>query len=548
MVKRFSIAALAAALTMSTFFSGTSLIAHAEELTQIQNPEEVDYGNYGADFSNEDIALLESMFDADYYALSNPDVLDIIKAQLGDSYTEEAAKALLFKHFSTCGLFEGRSLSANFNVMAFASAYSDLKDAFGKDLLSYYKYAATHDLAAEGRTITTVEAAAKAGITVTSVTNENVAITPQLYFVANALGVSNLQVVNNRVQGVMASSSSSNSSNNNQSGSQNSTSQTVVIEEENKTGEVAVVKEEENAEEAVDKPIENVDDTKVGEKETPSDTIVDNKDSEETPSSSDTTIPTTPSEEVKNIDSADIIDVENTDKDEFVKKYKIGSLNGDGQSVTFYVVKDSNDNYAIYTSSDFSGTPKSSTVGYNSNNAVSYMEGAFKETFISEVNSSSGEIVDGVSIASKIGTFDTREHKMVSTTYVEEGRTYNIAVAVKYNGSDSDWHVYYSDGSDDPVYSGSSAFKYQEWTSIGSDTTDDPVVPEDTDEDKNTNDVIDSTETTTQNTENNTDDSQNKVENAIQQNNETQSGSTADDTDNSNESGNNAESHNKDGE
>jgi hypothetical protein len=202
MLKRFSMAAIAAVMTVSTVF-GTTIISSAEELTQIQNQEDVDYGNHGADFSKEDLALLESMFDADYYSLSNPDVFQQITIMLGDNYSIEEANKLLFKHFATCGLFEGRSLSESFNVMAFASAYSDLKDAFGKDILSYYKYAATHDLQAEGRTITTVEAAAKAGITVTSVTNSEVAITPQLYYMCEKLGTKDLQIANNKIKAIM---------------------------------------------------------------------------------------------------------------------------------------------------------------------------------------------------------------------------------------------------------------------------------------------------------------------------------------------------------
>lgn len=510
MVKRFSIAALAAALTISTFFSGTSLTAHAEELTQIQNPEEVDYGNYGADFSNEDIALLESMFDADYYALSNPDVLNIIKAQLGDSYTEEAAKALLFKHFSTCGLFEGRSLSANFNVMAFASAYADLKNAFGKDLLSYYKYAATHDLAAEGRTITTVEAAAKAGITVTSVTNESVAITPQLYFVCEKLGVKDLQTVKDYVKAVVpvntnSQSQSSSSTNTSAStGSQTTTPATSEsVSEDNKS-------------------------------ETPSDTK-----EETTPSPQRTAVAPTVTSTINPVTvSGFAVDqygslLLSADKaNELILANSVGNLVVDGTGIRIYKVSDKNGNYAYYSNSEASGDPVAVSENFDKDNINKewYYEITHYAYYDAENSRLYPNSTDNVTYYngeksnswSNSGGYTTNSSKTA-----EDYAGYTVTLGIVF--VEQDGKEYELVGT---VYTSSDG------TASGSNYSAACVTPEDTT----------TTETTTQNTENSTDESQNNTENETQQNNENQSDSTADDTNNSNESGNNVDSPSPDGE
>ena len=188
---------MAAALVMSTAYGVGSIKmgkVNAQELTQIENPNDVDYGNHGAEFTAEDLSILESMFDVQYYLDQNPDLYNILN-DLGYRSIDDEAKALVFKHFYTCGIFEGRSLSADFNVSVFASANKDLKNAFGKDVMSYYRYAATHDLAAEGRTITTLKQAAAAGITVSSISNEAITVTPAVYYKAEALGIRNLGTV-----------------------------------------------------------------------------------------------------------------------------------------------------------------------------------------------------------------------------------------------------------------------------------------------------------------------------------------------------------------
>lgn len=204
--KRVAAAMLAATMTLTSAFSGT-LTAHAAELTQTINQEDV---NYGAVVTGENADAIKSMFDATYYANTNGDVVKHIKEVLGENISDEVLAQALFEHFCTSGIYEGRSLSKDFNVSAFASANDDLKEAFGSDILSYYLYAASHDLATEGRTITTLAQAAAAGITVTSVTNPAVSVTPAAYERASILGINNLDVINALESGAIVFVSKSN--------------------------------------------------------------------------------------------------------------------------------------------------------------------------------------------------------------------------------------------------------------------------------------------------------------------------------------------------
>lgn len=70
------------------------------------------------------------VFDASYYAAANPD--------LSDAYGTDVA--LLFQHFLTSGMKEGRQGSAAFNVWTYKAANPDLANAFGDDLAQYYIY------------------------------------------------------------------------------------------------------------------------------------------------------------------------------------------------------------------------------------------------------------------------------------------------------------------------------------------------------------------------------------------------------------------------
>ena len=124
---------------------------NVEKTTQIANRADVKYGK----IKKADKAMLKEMFDADYYAQLNPDVVE--------KYGNDADA--LFNHFVECGVFEGRTPSADFNVSAYASAYPDLQKKFGGDVVKYYKHYQSAGKA-EGRNLTTVASCAKAGVNV----------------------------------------------------------------------------------------------------------------------------------------------------------------------------------------------------------------------------------------------------------------------------------------------------------------------------------------------------------------------------------------------
>ncbi len=103
------------------------------------------------------------MFDYEYYKTNNPDVV----AALGSSYKK------LFNHFIKYGIFEGRQPNADFNVNAYASSYSDLQQAFSSEKLNarvidYYTHYITFGKT-DGRTLTTIEKAEAAGVTVENI-------------------------------------------------------------------------------------------------------------------------------------------------------------------------------------------------------------------------------------------------------------------------------------------------------------------------------------------------------------------------------------------
>lgn len=74
-----------------------------------------------------------AVFDSQYYADNNPDLKSIYE------YDVE----LLYQHFLTSGMLEGRQASANFNVFIYKEKNSDLSTLFGDDLIQYYKHYCT---------------------------------------------------------------------------------------------------------------------------------------------------------------------------------------------------------------------------------------------------------------------------------------------------------------------------------------------------------------------------------------------------------------------
>lgn len=85
-------------------------------------------------------AEVRDIFDAKYYAQTNPD----IGARYGND--EEA----LYNHFITAGVYEGRSASLMFDAEDYKKAYPDLTPVLGNDPLAYWQHFAASGMA-EGR-------------------------------------------------------------------------------------------------------------------------------------------------------------------------------------------------------------------------------------------------------------------------------------------------------------------------------------------------------------------------------------------------------------
>ena len=93
-----------------------------EALTQVLKKGLPQYIYDGVDYS--------PVFDPDFYYKKHSDV----RKSIGNN------KEVLFEHFYTYGMLEGRQAHAKFNVARYKSYYSDLRKAFGSDLPKYYKH------------------------------------------------------------------------------------------------------------------------------------------------------------------------------------------------------------------------------------------------------------------------------------------------------------------------------------------------------------------------------------------------------------------------
>lgn len=119
---------------------------------EINIPNEVtSQGNTA--LTSEEIQILHNMFNAEYYAEKNPDVVN----KIGNN------EVALFDHFCKYGLFELRQLNKDFNVTAYATAYKDLSKTFATDVILYYKHFYQYGKK-EQRPLTTMEALAATGI------------------------------------------------------------------------------------------------------------------------------------------------------------------------------------------------------------------------------------------------------------------------------------------------------------------------------------------------------------------------------------------------
>lgn len=170
---------IATALFLSVGMIFTPTISvKAAGLTQVADSGSVNYGTV----SEEEKQVLAGLFDFEYYKKQNPELVE----KLGDNYQA------LFEHFCNYGLFEGRCCSADFDPSAYAAAYDDLSDSYGTDILKYYIHYATEGKSG-GRTITTLSECAKNNISVTSLADPSIIITPEVYIIATTLGTTDYQ-------------------------------------------------------------------------------------------------------------------------------------------------------------------------------------------------------------------------------------------------------------------------------------------------------------------------------------------------------------------
>lgn len=157
----------------------------ASDLTLVTDVSKVTYRTTTA----EEVALLKKLFDVEYYKAQNPELVDL----LGGSY-----KAL-FDHFCKYGVYEGRTCNAKFDPSAYVSAYPDARDATKNDILKAYIHYVNVGLT-EGRTLTTVEACAKEKITVRSMIDDSIVITPEVYETAVKLGTTDYKAVTKAIE------------------------------------------------------------------------------------------------------------------------------------------------------------------------------------------------------------------------------------------------------------------------------------------------------------------------------------------------------------
>lgn len=154
-------------------------VADLAELNNIVNTNPI---RVGQTLTVSRVGNFYQLFDAEYYARMNPDVVSVFGTE----------KSELYKHFMEYGLSEGRNVIEGFDVCAYRSAYPDLVEALGNDVLAYFNHYETYGIY-ENRNLITIAACRAAGITVTDFSG-NVVATPFEQSINN-LGSSNNTVV-----------------------------------------------------------------------------------------------------------------------------------------------------------------------------------------------------------------------------------------------------------------------------------------------------------------------------------------------------------------
>lgn len=184
--RRWITIVLSMMVTVMVAFIIAPFECEARTLTQAENMSRVNYRILNED----EINILRVFFDYDFYKENNSDVVD----DYGDSY--EA----LFNHFITKGVFEGRDCCSYFNPSAYGALNPDLLIAFGANPVKYYEhYLIFSD--DENREDATLEVCATRNVTVVSLADSSIIITPAVYFAAKLFGTESFYEVAEVVYG-----------------------------------------------------------------------------------------------------------------------------------------------------------------------------------------------------------------------------------------------------------------------------------------------------------------------------------------------------------
>ncbi|MCR5195625.1 MAG: hypothetical protein K6D38_04855 [Pseudobutyrivibrio sp.] len=184
--KRLSTILFSLLATILVALFAAPISCQAKTLTQAENPKNVKYRQLNSD----EIMILKVFFDCDFYRTNNDDVVD----EVGTSYDA------LFNHFTSKGIFEGRDCCSYINVSAYSASNSDLFLAFKDNPVKYYEHYLIYGIN-ENRYVLTLEACAARNITVVSLADSRIRITPGAFYSAKYFNTNSYNKVAENVYG-----------------------------------------------------------------------------------------------------------------------------------------------------------------------------------------------------------------------------------------------------------------------------------------------------------------------------------------------------------
>ncbi|SFH68416.1 hypothetical protein SAMN04487830_10522 [Pseudobutyrivibrio sp. OR37] len=121
-IKTFLAAAIVATTVLTTGITTQAAEATAAATTETQATKVL--------LTSDSISALKAVFDAKYYAETYPDIVTV----LGND------ESVLFNHYITNGIYEGRDASVSFNVSFYSLANADVTAIYGEDLNGYISH------------------------------------------------------------------------------------------------------------------------------------------------------------------------------------------------------------------------------------------------------------------------------------------------------------------------------------------------------------------------------------------------------------------------